>query len=330
MRLRKTSTAQPGWTRRRAGKGFSYRDQNGQPLARVQVDRIKSLAIPPAWVDVWISPYENGHLQAAGVDVAGRRQYLYHSQWRVLQDRAKFDRILAMGKTLPKVRTRLSAALELDDLSREQVLAATVRLLDLGYFRIGNDVYEDDNGSYGLTTLRRRHVTKRGEAFEFRFLGKSGVEHEVEVIDEPISWLLRQLLKRRSADEHLLAWKENRRWRSVTSGDVNAYLKELFALEEEVTAKDFRTWHGTVLAADVLSEFEGCRSRAERQRAIRSAMEEVAEYLGNTPAIAKSAYVDPRVLDRFEDNVTIGPPSPRATRDPDLLQHDREQNSSEC
>ena len=303
-RLRKTSPDDPGWTRRRAGKGFIYLDESGKRLSARRAQRVKDLVIPPAWEDVWITPHENGHLQAVGTDEAGRRQYLYHPDWRTRRDAAKHDRVLQFGRALSRAREKVLTDLGTDGMSLERACAVAVRLLDLGYFRIGNDVYADKHGSFGLTTLERQHVRKHGKVLVFCFVGKSGVEHRVEIDDRATVAALDRMRRRRSSDDRLLAWKDGRSWRTLDSTRVNDYVRESTGLD--ATAKDFRTWHATVLAAAALAETEEPgESKASRKRAVSGAMKEVAEFLGNTPAQARASYVDPRVIDAYEEGNTI-------------------------
>jgi DNA topoisomerase I len=303
-RLRRTSPEDPGWTRRRAGKGFVYLDESGKKLSARRAQRVKDLVIPPAWEDVWITPYENGHLQAVGTDEAGRRQYLYHADWRTRRDAAKHDRMLKFGRALSRAREKVLTDLGADGMSLERACAVAVRLLDLGYFRIGNDVYADKHGSFGLTTLERQHVRKQGKALVFCFVGKSGVEHRVEIDDPATVAALDTMRRRRGGEDRLLAYKNGRTWRSLDSARVNDYVRESTGLD--ATAKDFRTWHATVLAAAALAETEEPgETKASRKRAISGAMKEVAEFLGNTPAQARASYVDPRVIDAYEEGETI-------------------------
>lgn len=303
-RLRKVSPQSRGWTRRRAGKGFVYLDENGERLGGADVERIRSLAIPPAWENVWICPLPQGHIQAVGTDVAGRRQYLYHPVWRLKQDQTKFDRVLAAAAKLPAARRRILNDLTLEGMPRPRAAATAVRLLDLGYFRIGNDAYTQDNGSFGLTTLERQHVRRRGEVIVFTFVGKSGIEHTIEIDDAAAIAALDRMRRRKSASKRLLAYQDARRWADLDSTVVNAYLADL--LGGELTAKDFRTWHATVLAALALgASDEPGDTKASRKRAIKAAVDEVAGYLGNTPTIAKNSYIDPRVLDRYESGSTV-------------------------
>ena len=303
-RLRRTFPDQPGWTRRKSGKGFTYLDEHGGRLDAEQVQRCKDLVIPPAWRDVWITPYANGHLQAVGTDDAGRKQYLYHPQWRASRDAAKFDRILGFGKALSKARERVLTDIGAETMSLERSCAVAVRLLDLGYFRIGNDVYTDTNGSFGLTTMRKDHVSKHGDGLRFCFVGKSGVEHTIDIDDKAAIEALQVMRKRRGGGDELLAWKDGKTWRDLGASDVNDYIRTCFGIE--ATAKDFRTWHATVIAAAVLADTdEPGETKASRKRAISGAMKEVSEFLGNTPTLARTSYVDPRVVEAYERGRTI-------------------------
>ena len=312
-RLRRVSPNSPGWTRRPHGTGFRYLDQKGSSLGADEVARIKALTIPPAWRDVWICPVPNGHLQATGVDAAGRRQYLYHPHWRVLRDKLKFDRVARSAVLLPKARRKVSADLALDGMPLERAAATAVRLLDLGYFRIGNDCYADANGSFGLTTLQRRHVRRHGSSLAFAFIGKSGIEHHVTIEDEPVIDAL-QVMRRRSGGDRLLAYHQGTEWLDLASGTVNAYLSELFG--GDFTAKDFRTWHATVIFAASLAEASPATSRAARARVVRTAVGDVAAYLGNTPTVAKNSYIDPRIVDLYESGSTIAEVANRPYRTP--------------
>jgi len=319
-RLRRTSPDQPGWTRRRSGKGFVYLDQKGARLPEEDAQRARDLVIPPAWEDVWITPYANGHLQAVGTDDAGRRQYLYHPQWRERRDAEKFDRMLLFGKALAKARERVLLDLGLEGMPLERACATAVRLLDLGYFRIGNDVYAADNGSFGLTTLERRHVRRQQGRLVFTFVGKSGVEHRIEIDDETVVAAIDVMRRRRAADDpSLLAYKNGRDWRSILPELVNEYVRESTGLE--ATAKDFRTWHATVLAAAALAETdEPGGTKASQKRAVAGAMKEVSSFLGNTPTLARTSYVDPRVVDAYLRGKTIATATGRAYDTPDARQ----------
>ncbi len=250
VRLRRVSPNSPGWTRRKRGRGMVYLDVAGAPLTPEQVQRVKALVIPPAWVDVWICPVPNGHLQAVGVDVAGRRQYLYHPEWRLQRDQVKFDRVSAVARRLPAARKAILEHLALEKMPLERAAAAAVRLLDLGYFRIGSDVYADEHGSIGLTTLEKRHVRLRHGRLVFSFTGKSGVLHTVEIDDAEVMRAV-DVMRRRRAGDRLLAYQSGRRWADVDAALVNTYLKEVVGAD--LTAKDFRTWHATVIAAAALA-----------------------------------------------------------------------------
>ncbi|WP_345455810.1 DNA topoisomerase IB [Nocardioides marinquilinus] len=320
MRLRRTSPDQRGWTRRRAGKGFVYLDDAGRRLPDDDVQRVRDLVIPPAWREVWITPYPNGHLQAVGTDDAGRRQYLYHPEWRARRDAEKFDRMLLFGKGLVKARELVLRDLGREGMPLERACAAAVRLLDLGYFRIGNDVYADTHGSFGLTTLERRHVKRHQDRLVFTFVGKSGVDHRIEIDDRTVIEAV-DIMRRRKAkdDPRLMAYKEGRSWRSVIPDLVNAYVRETTGLE--ATAKDFRTWHATVLAAAALAESsEPGQTKASRKRAVSGAMKEVSAFLGNTPTLARSSYVDPRVIEAYERGLTIERTTRRRFATPDERQ----------
>jgi len=318
-RLRRVSSNAPGWTRRRAGRGFSYADEAGRRLPAPDVARIRALAIPPAWRDVWICPVPNGHLQATGVDAAGRRQYLYHPSWRGRRDKLKFDRVADAAAHFPQARRRVTVDLARSGMPLERAAAVAVRLLDLGYFRIGNDFYADANGSFGLTTLERHHVRRQGSGLVFRFVGKSGIEHLITITDARVIAAMQLMRKRGDKGQRLLAYRDQRAWVDLTSGTVNAYLAEVFG--GRITAKDFRTWHATVIAAEVLAlTDEPGHTAASRKRAVRQAVAEVAGYLGNTPAIARASYIDPRVFDRYESGNTIGEVARQRHADPDRRQ----------
>ncbi|WP_203567974.1 DNA topoisomerase IB [Aestuariimicrobium ganziense] len=318
-RLRRVTARMPGWTRRRSGKGFRYLDTDGSALSSDDVERVKSLAIPPAWTDVWICPIANGHLQATGVDDAGRTQYLYHPDWRAKRDRSKFDRVTLAAGQLPAARRQISRDIGLDGMPLERACATAVRLLDVGYFRIGNDAYTDANGSFGLTTLERQHVRRRGATLIFSFTGKSGISHTIPVDDDPAVKALESMRQRRDESHRLLAYRSSSGWTDLSAGDVNAYLSELFG--GGFTAKDFRTWHATVIAAEVLAlAEEPGDTQASRRRAIKQAVMEVSSYLGNTPTIARKSYVDPRVIDLYEAGTTIEAAAAKRYRSPHARQ----------
>lgn len=398
MRLRRSDPSRPGYTRRRHGTGFSYRDQAGKAIAdATELTRIRALAIPPAWRDVWICPDPRGHVQAVGTDAAGRRQYRYHDVWRAQRDAAKFDHVLEVGACLPKVREIVAGHLRSRGLSRERVLAAAVRLLDVGCFRIGGEEYASgDDATFGLATLRREHVTLARGMVRFCYPAKGGLQRTLDVRDTDLRPVLSALLKRQSEHPELLAYRNGAGWCDVRGADINAYLREISGMD--ITAKDFRTWNGTVLAAVVLAVDElaaGARKRSQsgrpartgdaapagtgdappagdgdgalagrpgraaggratngsvidtprggghgaargghgggggtggtgvrrtasaRRKAVSAAMREVSDYLGNTPAVAKASYVDPRLVDLFRDGVTIAPVLAALDSDPD-------------
>jgi DNA topoisomerase I len=293
-----------------------YLDEQGQRLGPADVARCKALVIPPAWTDVWICPLPNGHLQAVGMDTARRRQYLYHPDWREQRDRVKHDRVLEVGARLPHARALVTKYLALEGMPRERALAAAFRLLDLGLFRVGGEAYTDANGSYGLATIEKRHVRVVGDSIVFTYRSKSGQQHRVTVTDPAARRAVEVLRRRRGGGPQLLAYREGRRWRDVTSRDINEFVKEVVG--GDVSAKDFRTWHGTVVAAESLAEIAPTTSLTGRRRALRQAAEAVAEQLGNTPAVARKSYMDPRVVDRFDAGETIttttDPGSPRSRR----------------
>lgn len=305
VRLRRTSPEMPGWTRRRAGKGFSHRDEQGAPLAPEDLARVKALVIPPAWRDVWICPHPNGHLQAVGTDEAGRRQYLYHPQWRAMRDAEKFDRVVELGRALPRLRRGLARSLASTERDLEWACALTLSLLDHGYFRVGSAEYTEEHGSFGLTTLRREHVRVRSGVARFDFVGKAGVEQSVLVDDERCVAALRSIARRRSGPDEFLCHRDANGWRCVEAEQVNEHLREATGLD--VTAKDFRTWHGTVLAGRALARADR-EAGAKARSVVASAMEEVASALGNTPSVARSAYVDPRVVAGYERGITMEAP----------------------
>ncbi len=268
--------------------------------------RIEALAIPPAWRDVWICPWPNGHIQAIGTDAAGRRQYLYHEQWRLQRDAEKHDRILEVAAKLPHLRAAVSRDLAHPELDRDRVLAASVRLLDLGFFRVGGEAYADEHSTYGLATLRKNHVTLEADALVFDYDAKGGKRRVVTVLDDEVRAVVSALKRRRGGGPELLAYRaDDGAWRDVRSDDINRRLRELAALD--MTAKDFRTWHATVLMAVALavSSLGGELSASARQRAVARAYREVAGYLGNTPAVCRKSYVDPRVVELFDEGVTV-------------------------
>ena len=306
-RLRRVSCAAPGLTRRRRGKGFVYLDAAGNRVSdEATVERIKSLVIPPAWEDVWICPIANGHVQATGVDARGRRQYRYHDAWRTQRDLEKHDRVLEFAARLPAARERLLEHLRsTDELTRERVLACAVRLIDVGFFRVGGEQYAEENGSYGLATLRKDHVRVLADGVvELEFVGKSGKLWQRSVVEPEVVDVVRRLKRRRGGGPELLAFRLDGRWVDVKSGDINAFLREV--TDCDATAKDFRTWSATVLAAVGLAvSTQAAASPTARKRAVTRVVKEVAEQMGNTPAVCRSSYIDPRVIDFYENGTTI-------------------------
>ncbi|MDX6661734.1 MAG: topoisomerase [Solirubrobacteraceae bacterium] len=316
-RLRRVDCSGPGITRRRRGRGFEYRDDGGRRIADDDVlARIRELAIPPAWEDVWVCPYPNGHLQATGIDAAGRKQYRYHDDWRARRDQEKFDAMLDFAATLPRMRRRVRRDLRGDEMSRARVLACAARLLDLGFFRIGGEDYAEENDSYGLATLLKRHVRVERDSVVFDYEAKSGKRRVQEITDPAVREILAALKRRRGGGSELLAYREGRRWVDVRSDDVNEYVKATTA--ERHSAKDFRTWNATVLAAVALAGQERPETKTARKRAVRAAIESVAAFLGNTPAVCRASYIDPRVIDRYQSGWTIGPAIERLGGEPDL------------
>ena len=306
-RLRRADVAGPGITRRRRGRGWEYTDENGERIEDLEtLERIRELAIPPAWRDVWICPYPNGHIQAIGLDAAGRKQYRYHQRWRERRDQIKFDKMTEFARALPALREAAAADVRKKGFPRERVLACAVRLLDRGFFRIGGEEYAEENESYGLATMQKRHVRlDEGYWITFDYTAKSGKHQIRSVVDPPVYDLVGALKRRRSGGPELLAYQADGSWFDVKSADINAYIKE--ATGGDFTAKDFRTWSGTVLAAIGLAvSGHAARSKTARKRAITRTIGEVAHHLGNTPAVARASYIDPRVFDRYCSGVTIG------------------------
>jgi len=294
--LRYVSDARPGIQRIRHGRAFWYVNGNGEPVQDLPtLRRIRSLAIPPAWTQVWICPVAHGHIQAVGRDARGRKQYRYHARWRAVRDEAKFDRVIQFGRALPAIRERVEKDLALPGLSREKVLASVVRLLETTLIRIGNAEYARANRSYGLTTLRTRHVTVEGARLRFEFRGKGGKHHTVDVSDRLLARVVRrcQDLPGHELFQYL---DEDGQRQAIDSADVNIYLREVCG--EEFTAKDFRTWGGTVLAAQALA---APSEEADGRRRLTGAIVEVASRLGNTPTICRKCYIHPDIVAAHAD-----------------------------
>ncbi|KQO03090.1 DNA topoisomerase [Arthrobacter sp. Leaf234] len=304
-RLRRSNTRRPGISRRRHGKGFSYRAPSGELLQnRAELERIKELVIPPAWKDVWIAPYPNGHVQAIGTDDAGRRQYMYHPAWREQKDREKFDRALDFGAKLPSARRAITQHLRSDGVSRERAFAAALRIVDSGALRIGSAQYAETNGSFGVTTLLVEHCTIDGGLIVFDFPGKSGQHWDTRLEDEDLAEALRPMVEREEADTVLAYQSENGVWHHVDGSQLNEFLRQVTG--GPFTAKDFRTWQATVVAAMALAKEDlGATTRTARQKAVSATMKAVAEHLGNTPTVARTSYVDPRLVDRFMSGEVI-------------------------
>jgi DNA topoisomerase I len=327
VRLQRVEPHGPGYTRRRRGRGFSYHDEDGAQITDpATLQRIRALAVPPAWRDVWICPLPGGHIQAVGTDDAGRRQYLYHEEWRRRRDAAKHDRVLRLGRRLPAVRAQIREDLNGRGLGCERVLAAALRMLDIGAFRVGGNEYApepgEEEGTFGLATLRREHVRLRRGAIELRYPAKGGIDQAMTLRDPALHPVVRALLRRDGGGEDLLAYRNGRGWHDVCAEDINARLKELAG--DEFSAKDLRTWNATLLAAVALAQGAAGgipTSKRGLARTINAALDEVAEHLGNTRAVARASYVDPRVLQHYTEGRTILAAVRRAGTD-DLVDED--------
>jgi DNA topoisomerase-1 len=297
--LRYVSDARPGIRRKSGRNGFEYIGVGGSPVRDDdELLRIKALAVPPAWTDVWISPYANGHLQATGRDARGRKQYRYHARWREVRDQSKYDRMLDFAGALPSIRERVEGDLARPGLPREKVLAAVVRLLEVTLIRVGNEEYARQNKSFGLTTLRGRHVSVSGSTLRFKFNGKHGKPHEVGIRNRQLARIIKRL-QELPGQELFQYLDEDGNQQAIGSGDVNDYLREVGG--SEFTAKDFRTWAGTVLAALALNEFGPPETEAHAKHNVLRAIEFVAGRLGNTPAISRKCYVHPSVIEAYEE-----------------------------
>ncbi|WP_433263031.1 DNA topoisomerase IB [Actinosynnema sp. CS-041913] len=302
MRLRRSNPSGPGWRRRPRGRGFSYTDDTGAVPDAEELARIKSLAIPPAWRDVWVCPHANGHLQAVGTDSAGRRQYLYHDRWRQERDEEKHDRVLSLAPALPGFRAEVGRALRGRGRTQERVVAVALAMLDRGVFRIGGESYAEDNGSHGVATLLCSHVGVRGSTVDFCYPAKGGIRFTTSVADADLARAVKALLRNRSGEDRLLVDQSGR---GVTAEDVNERFKELVG--DEYSVKDLRTWHATVLAAVAFARSERPASKRGRKRVEAEVMREVSDHLGNTPAVTRKSYVDPRLVALFDKGTVVRP-----------------------
>ncbi|WP_416403589.1 DNA topoisomerase IB [Arthrobacter sp. LFS091] len=292
-RLKRSDLSKPGIVRRKVGKGFSYRHPDGSLVSKEDRQRINALAIPPAWTEVWICSYDNGHIQATGVDAAGRSQYMYHPRWRERKDTEKFQRAAELGSVFPAVRRAVTLHLKDTSSPKQQTIAAAVRLMDLGALRVGSESYMRQNGSYGLTTLRCRHARVKGDVVALKFPGKSGQLWDTSINDPALAAFL-EPLARRPGKERLLAYKVDGSWVSLDASMINEYLRTIAGAA--YTSKDFRTWKGTAAAALSLLSSDGTMTRPQ---ALVKAMKDAAALLGNTPTVARTSYVDPRIVEAY-------------------------------
>ena len=303
-RLRRVDPSMPGITRHASGKGFTYRYPDGSIVSPEDRARIRALAIPPAWKDVWICPHPYGHLQATGTDAAGRKQYLYHELWRARQDREKFDGMLEFARCLPYIGEVCENQLRMEGLGRERVLAGAIRLLYRGFFRIGSEGYAEQNQTYGLATILKQHVKVSGDLLLFDYVAKGNRPRRLSFEDPLAAPLIATLKRRRGGGAELLAYKQGRSWVDVRSSDINGHIKEITG--KDFSAKDFRTWGATAMAAlGIAVTREAARSRTARKRAISHVIKDVATAMGNTPAVCRASYVDPRVFDRYLSGLVI-------------------------
>jgi DNA topoisomerase I len=313
MRLRKSAVDGPGLHRIRRGRGFSYIDDNRDRVSDAEVlARIDALVIPPAWKNVWISPHPNGHIQAVGTDAAGRRQYLYHERWQDERSEEKYERTLSLAKQLPDWRLALLVDLRRLGVTRDRVLALAQHLIDQGYFRAGSEEYVDENGSYGLSTLLREHVHLKRDSVEFDYPAKSGVRRTISLEDPLVIRAVGSLLRAEATTPRLLAYRTSDGWSEVHADDINERFRELVGAEFSV--KDLRTWHGTVLAAEAFAVAREPTSKTARRREEAAVMRAVSNQLGNTPAVVRRSYVDPRVVEAYEQGLTIASALRRARR----------------
>jgi DNA topoisomerase IB len=304
MRLRRSDPTRPGLTRRRHGRGFTYLDADGRRITDQEtLDRIRALAIPPAWEDVWICPYPNGHLQATGTDSAGRRQYLYHDKWRATQDADKFERVRRLARKLPDFREAVDRDLCRKGLDRERVLAVALRMLDHGVFRTGNSEYAEENGSRGAATLLRDDVRVRKGKLRFDFVAKGGVERVIELDDDRLVDAVSSLKRARHGKPELLVYRDSSGYHGIDATMINERFHELVG--DDFTVKDLRTWTATVHAAVDLAEADPPTTKKALNAAVKEMLAEVSDHLGNTPAVARSSYIDPRVVTQYEEGRTI-------------------------
>jgi DNA topoisomerase I len=295
--LRYVSDDQPGYTRRKKGDDFEYLDTKGKPITdEARLLRIKRLAVPPAYTDVWICPSPNGHLQATGRDARGRKQYRYHEKWREKRDETKYDRMLVFGAALQKIRERVEQDLALPGMPKNKVLAAIVSIMERTFIRVGNEEYARTNNSYGLTTMRNKHVDVKGHKVRFKFRGKSGVTHEMQIADRRLARIVKKAQD--LPGQELFTYEDDEgNPHDIKSQDVNDYLREITG--EDFTAKDFRTWAGTVLAAVALNHVEPFQTKKEAKANVKTAINAVSKILGNTPAVCRKCYVHPAVLETY-------------------------------
>ena len=301
--LRYVNDKSPGYTRKRKGDDFEFLDTQGAKITdEARVLRIRRIAIPPAWENVWICPRANGHIQATGCDVRRRKQYRYHERWREVRDEGKYEKMVLFGTALPKIRRRVTKDLALPGLAREKVLATVVQLLERTFIRVGNEEYAKENKSFGLTTMRNRHIDVSGATMRFQFRGKSGVSHDIKVEDRRVAKVIRKLQDLPGQDVFQYV-DDAGEIRNITSQDVNDYLREITG--EEFTAKDFRTWAGTVLAAMALHAQSPCETKGQAKKNVRDAISAVSKILGNTPAVCRKCYVHPAVLENYLTGTAI-------------------------
>jgi DNA topoisomerase-1 len=304
VRLRRSDPHGPGFSRRGRGKGFSYLDADGNRISDPEVlDRIRALVIPPAWKDVWISPHPNGHIQAVGTDEAGRRQYLYHVEWRSSKDADKHERVKQLANRLPEFRAAVDRDLCAKGLTRERVLATALRMLDHGVFRTGNDRYAAESGSRGAATLLRKDVRVRKGLLVFDYVAKGGIQRTFELDDDKLAAAVRALKRSRHDNARLLVYRDKDGWHEINAGLINERFQEIVG--DQYTVKDLRTWTATVHAAVDLAEAEPAKTKTAAKKAVKEMLTEVSGHLGNTPSVARSSYVDPRVIEQYEHGRTI-------------------------